>query len=80
MRRQNAYVANESSIHPRSDVTETENGEWKRGTATGNEPGDKGNKGKGKIKHGKKKNRLNPIPISNFVTNYLLFPVPRSSN
>lgn len=36
MRRQNAYVANESSIHPRSDVTETENGEWKRGTETGN--------------------------------------------
>ena len=44
MRRQNAYAADESSIHPRSDVTETENGEWKGGTAIGN-------KGKGKIKH-----------------------------
>ena len=45
MRRQNAYVANESSIHPRSDVTETENGEWKRGTATGNEHGEQGEQG-----------------------------------
>ena len=45
MRRQNAYVAHESSIHPRSDVTETENGEWKRGTATGNEHGEQGEQG-----------------------------------
>ena len=42
MRRQNAYVANESSIHPRSDFTETENEEWKRGTATGNVHGEQG--------------------------------------
>ena len=42
MRRQNAYVANELSIHPRSDVTETENEEWKRETETGNEHGEQG--------------------------------------
>ena len=59
MRRQNAYVANESSIHPRSDVTETENGEWKRGTATGNEHGGtrgtRGTRGRAKLNMGKKK-------------------------
>ena len=40
MRRQNAYAADESSVHPRSDVTETENGEWKRGTETGDRHGE----------------------------------------
>ena len=40
MRRQNAYASDESSIHPRSDVTETENGKWKRGI--GNEHGEQG--------------------------------------
>lgn len=40
MRRQNACAADESSIDPRSDVTETENGEWKRGTETGDRHGE----------------------------------------
>lgn len=56
----------------------------KRGMETGNgnrerAQGTRGTRGRAKLNMGKK-NRLNPIPISNFVTNYLLFPVPRSSN
>ena len=58
----NAYAANESSIPPKSDVTETENGKWKRGMESGNGNREwKRGRGKAKLKMGKnKQTKLQP--------------------
>ena len=79
MRRQNAYVANESSIHPRSDFTETENEEWKRRTATGNVHGEQG---EGQIfKMGKKPDLTLSLLVTSLPIIFCFpFLVPRISN
>ena len=54
----------------------------KRGmeTGNGNRERARGTRGRAKLNMEKKNTDLTLILISNFVTNYLLFPVPRSSN